>query len=355
MNNEERTTQMSEEERSSEERRLENDEPGRPIWITILAVAGILAVIFALGISVFQLATRGSDRVSEITAGLGGLFQRSERIVLRVDKSTVNSEDEVTIFLEHRNKDRGENGIYTVQIDCEEEVTARLNDTLVACNEEIELGKETPESFTVTLQAESERYTDIPVIVRYVGGDEVVETDTLLTVVNTDIASTPTKDEDANEDSDEKTVTDAEDSEKITTPQYITVKRYGGRYSDPNGIADLRVSITNTGIIRNGDFRERDEVSENERAALSFTVSNAGTKETGTWYFSALLPTGETYYFKSDTQQNLLPGDRIEYILAFDDIEGRGDTKLYVYADPVNSLAELSEINNIGEAVFDIR
>ena len=354
MKNEERVSGTSEERGLAEDQRT-HEEPGRPIWITILAVAGILAVIFALGISVFQLATRGSDRVSEITAGLGGLFQRSERIVLSVDESTANSEDEVTVFIEHRNKDTNQSGVYTAEIDCDEEVQARLNGVEVACNEEIELGEETPESFTLTIETKAMRYTDVPVIVRYVGGDEVVETDTLLTVVNTDIASTPTENETVGEEPDGGVVTDTEDSGKEKTPQYVTVKHYGGRYSDPNGTADLRVSITNTGVIRNEDFRERKEVRENERAAVSFTISNAGTKETGVWYFSALLPTGETYYFRSENQQNLLPGDRIEYILAFDDIEGRRETELYVYADPTNSLSELSETNNIGEAVFYVQ
>jgi len=339
---------------------MADEEPGRPIWITILAVAGILAVIFALGISVFQLATRGSDRVSEITAGLGGLFERNERIILSVDESAINSKDEVTLFVEHRNKSADQNGVYVALIDCDEEATAILNDEEVACNEEIGLGEETPESFTVAMQTENLRYTDIPVIVRYVGEDNFVETDTLLTIVNTDIASTPEEDETADEDetvdkeTDDEVVTDTEDSEEAT-PQYVTVKRYGGRYSDPNGTPDLQLSVTESGIIRNGNFRERSEVQESDRAAVSFTISNAGTKETGTWYFIALLPTGETYYFRSDNQENLLPGDRIEYILAFDDIEGNRETELYLYADPTDSMTELSETNNVDEAVYYVR
>lgn len=350
----------NEEKNLPEDQRITHEESGRPIWITILAVAGILAVMFALGISVFQLATRGSDRVSEITAGLGGLFQRSERIILSVDESTVNSEDEAILYVEHRNKKTGQPGVYTALIDCDEEATVLLNGVNVTCNEEIELGEETPDSFTITIKTEDLRYTDIPVIVRYVGGEEIIETDTLLTIVNTDIASTPTEgettdDESDDEESDDDTIADTEDSKSESTPEYITVKRYGGRYSDPNGTADLRVMITATGVIRNGDFRERSEVREDERAAVSFTISNTGTKETGVWYFSALLPTGETYYFRSNNQQNLLPGDRIEYILAFDDIEGRRETDLYIYADPTNSLKEISETNNIGEAVFYVR
>lgn len=354
MNNEERTRETKE-ETLTEDLRTTNEEPGRPVWITILAVAGILAVIFALGISVFQLATRGSDRVSEITAGLGGLFQGNERIILSVDESTVNSSDEVTIFVEHRKKAADKAGIYTARIDCDDDVTVRLNDEDVACNEEIELGEETPESFTIAVETSALRYTDIPVIVSFVGGEDVVETDTLLTVVNTGVASTQTDTETVEDESDDEIVTDTENSKEETTPEYITVKRYGGRYSDPNGTADLRVTITDTGVIRNGDFRERNEVREEDRAAVAFTISNAGTKETGAWYFSALLPTGETYYFKSDNQQNLLPGDRIEYILAFDDIEGRRETELYVYADPTDGLNEISETNNIGEAMFYVR
>jgi hypothetical protein len=335
----------------------DNDSTARPVWITILAVAGILAVLFALGMSVFQLASRGSDRLSEITAGLGGLFEREERIVLVVDKSTVNSEDTVNVEVEHRNKKAESVGTYTVEFECEKETTIQLNDEEVACNEELEIGEEAPIAFTAIIQTKEDRYTDLPIVVRFVGEESAVETDTLLTIVNTKAASLPTSDEEDKEsDSDGGgSDTNGKQDETEKTPSYITVKRYGGRYSDPNGVADLKVTVDSTGIIRNGSFRERDELSKNDRAAVTFTVTNVGTKETGVWYFSALIPTKETFFFRSNNQENLLPGDRIEYILAFDDIHGRGEANLYIHVDPVGNIRELSETNNVSEITYTVR
>jgi hypothetical protein len=354
--NEQNESRRVEVEDTSSTTYMQNNEPKRPIWITILAVAGILAVLFALGISVFQLANRGSDRLGEITSGLGGLFQRSERIVLTVDNSTVNTGDEVVFNLEHRNKQTVDNGFYAVEFECEEGVSVLLNNEEVLCNVETALGDEAPTSFTAAIEARNDRYTDLSVIVRFVGGEEVIETDTMLTIVNTNIASIPsdeTDDEDI--DTDEEIDSEEKPDTMPKTPTYITVQRYGGRYSDPNGIADLKVTVDGVGIIRNGDFRERNEQSKSDRAAVQFTVTNTGTKETGAWYFSAVLPTKETYYFRSANQLNLLPGDRIEYILAFDDIGGRGETSLYIHVDPVNDIRESSETNNVAEAVFEIR
>lgn len=350
--NEEKNTQSVEETHTTVHT-TETDGPGRPIWITLLAVAGILAVIAALGMGILELASRGSQNVSDITTGLGNLFGREERIVLTAEESTINAGDEVEVGLEHRNRDSENEGAYSIEFECEEGVSVSMDGEEAPCNEAIDLGEELPASLLLSIATTESRYTDLPIVVRFDGSEAEVESDTLVTVVNTDIDSTVTTGE---EEQEEETPEESEgESEEEAAPTYVTVKRYGGRYSDPNGTADLHVSIDAVGIDRNDDFRSRERVDEDDRAAVAFTVTNTGTKETGAWFFSAILPTGEPYYFQSDTQASLLPGDRIEFILAFDDIEGRGKTSLYIHADPIDNVRELSSLNNVAEAVFNVR
>jgi len=328
-------------------------EGGQPMWVTILAVAGILAVVLALGIGIFQIANRGKQNLSDITTGLGGLFQGKERLVLTTPAVSVNSGDDIEIKLEHRNKKSKNPGEYILVFECEEGTIATLDGKTVPCDTEVALGEETPEKMTITLTTSKERYESVPVVLEFIEGQETVKTDLLFTVVNTKIASEPTEEPDKKPTTEEPTKK-PEQTTGSTTPTYITVKRYGGRYSDPNGTPDLEVTIDNVGIDRNGNFRPRKEINRRDRAAVAFTITNVGTKETGEWYFSALLPTEDGYYFRSDNQRTLLPGDRIEYVLAFDGIEGRGETRLFVQADPLNKIREISEVNNIAKAVFDI-
>lgn len=339
-----------------------NDEPKRPIWITILAVAGILAVIVALGLGIFQLANRGSQGLSNITSGFGSIFRGEENIILSVKDSTISSNRDTILSLEHRNRRGDVEGDYTILFECEPGISVRLNGEDVTCDEEVALNDVDLKNIEVGVTSTQNRYTDLSIIARFENETVALETDTLLTIVNTTVSSeqgSTTPDEDEDEEAAEETPSEDraenEDSKTTSTPEYVTVKHYVGRYSDPNGTADLKVVVRAVGIDRNGSFRERDRFSRGERAAVSFTVSNEGTKETGAWYFAATLPTGEPHYYKSDTQRTLLPGDRIEYVLSFDDVAGRGITDLFIHADPVNNIKELSDINNVAKAEFNVR
>lgn len=117
--------------------------PVRPLWITILAAAGIITVIAAFGIGIFQLVTRGAN-IENITAVLGDIFVGPERIVLTAEEWTINSGETAEITFEHRGRRADAVGRYEIEFGNVEGTTVTLNEESVALGEAIDLGEEAP-------------------------------------------------------------------------------------------------------------------------------------------------------------------------------------------------------------------
>jgi hypothetical protein len=331
--------------------------PVRPLWITLLAVVGILAVIVALGIGILQLAGRGTENIRDAVTDLGGLFMGRERVVLTTEEWTINSGETVEITFEHRGRRADAVGRYEIEFGKVEGVTATLNGEGVALGEAIDLGEEVPTVLAVSVQTTKERYTDLTIAARFVSEAETVQSTATLTVVNMAIEprQVPEVEERPVERPEEEQAEEPAPQEVAKEPvRYITVKRYVGRISDPLGTADLHVRVTSVGFDDEGRFRAQERIRVGDRAVVSFTITNMGTKETGAWIFSAFLPVGEGYHLRSKPQPTLLPGDRMEYTLSFEDIREGNRVPLYIHADPMNTLRELSELNNVAEAVFRV-
>lgn len=335
--------------------------PVRPLWVTLLAVFGISAVLVALGIGIFQLATRGTENIRDIATDLGGLLMGRERIILTAaDRWTINSGETAKITFEHRGRPADVVGRYEVEFGTVEGVTVTLNEESVAVGEIIDLGEEAPTTLEVSVQTTKKRYTDLPITARFVSERETIKADAVLTVVNMEIDPRQVLEERPAEDPVAEPV--ERPIERPAVPEevaeepvrYITVKRYVGRISDPRGTADLRVTVSAVGIVDDGRFRAQERMGVGDRAAVSFTVTNVGTKETGAWTFAASVPTRDGHHFRSDLQPTLLPGDRMEYVLSFRNIREGTRVPLYIHVDPTNVVHEFSEFNNIVEAVFRV-
>ncbi|MDZ7726360.1 MAG: hypothetical protein U5L75_02145 [Candidatus Campbellbacteria bacterium] len=339
-----------------------NNRSKRPAWIIVLAIAGILAVFSALGVGIFQLAGQAPQNISELGTNLTNLFKGEERLELTLESTEMNSGDTLELDIKHRNKSIDSDS-YTIEFECDTGTSVELFGESISCNDEIDLD-DIEESVSFSITTTDNRYTDIPVVVRGLESD--ITSDVFLTVVNTEIATetgeTEENDDGDNEednngdDKEDEEETEKENGEETTTkePQYITIERKG-RVNDPSGISDLNLVIEATGSIDNdGDFVEKRRINDDDRAAIKFYVVNDGTKMVpNNWYFSALLPTRDNYYYRSPGQPRLYPGDRVEFILAFDDIHA-GET-LYLNADPANDVKESSEKNNIKSTEFYVR
>ncbi len=88
------------------------------------------------------------------------------------------------------------------------------------------------------------------------------------------------------------------------------------------GNPDLTVSVETVGYLTksNGAFVATTTIpSGARRAVVKFIIQNRGTNVAAAgWRFSASLPSKATPTFRSDQQEALLPGERIEYTLGFE-------------------------------------
>ncbi len=115
----------------------------------------------------------------------------------------------------------------------------------------------------------------------------------------------------------------------------------------PHGKADLSVVTLGTGYLSNNasdSFVASGTVPSGKHGAIKFVVTNVGTNYSGTWQFTANIPSAPT--FTSPMQQSLGPNDRIEYVLGFDQVQGTSDRIITISVDDTNSVSESNESNN---------
>ncbi len=126
-----------------------------------------------------------------------------------------------------------------------------------------------------------------------------------------------------------------------TTPAVNQVVSYSGR-------SDLSVRLISTGIVdRNTkQFIQASTMGTGDQVAIKFEIKNIGNNVSGAWNLTANLPSKTTPNYSSDYQRSLNPGDRIEFVLGFDNPTNLGQVVAYIYADPANIISESSESNN---------
>lgn len=126
--------------------------------------------------------------------------------------------------------------------------------------------------------------------------------------------------------------------------------------SDPYGKVDLESKIIEVGIINpdTDDFIATSTLSVNNKIAVKFIISNLGTKTAEGWSFNMVLPTNPHYIYHSNNQENLRPGERIEYAIAFDKPNENDNAEIILNADPTRSIYESNENNNIVKKIIKI-
>ncbi len=139
-----------------------------------------------------------------------------------------------------------------------------------------------------------------------------------------------------------------------TTVTYPTVKPTPAL----TGLSDLTIAISAKGYLTSSDtasFIKADSVPSGARPAVKFTVTNAGTNLSGRFTFKAPLPTSSTYTFTSDSQDSLLPGEHIDYVLGFDRARTGDSRDITITVDPDNLIVEANERNNADSVTLDIK
>lgn len=113
---------------------------------------------------------------------------------------------------------------------------------------------------------------------------------------------------------------------KPTTPTTVTPAK-----PTAYGPGDLATTITSVSIDQWGN------------GTVTFNISNIGTGSSGSYYFTAQIPTAQPYTYSSPVQSSLAPGAYIVNTLRFTQaIPGQ----VYVSVDPSNSVIESNESNN---------
>lgn len=147
----------------------------------------------------------------------------------------------------------------------------------------------------------------------------------------------------------------------VTNPRpgapVTTVVQVGANPANYHGLPDLVVESVQTGYLTSSNtssFRASNEVPDGERGAVKFTVANRGTNISERFEFEVELPTTRRYTYNSRTQQTLRPGERIEYVLGFDQTREGNDRTITIDVDPDDDIDESNESNNDRSVSVDI-
>ena len=123
------------------------------------------------------------------------------------------------------------------------------------------------------------------------------------------------------------------------------------------GLPDLVTTIDAVGYLATtsaNSFVASSTVPAGSRPAVKFSIKNKGTNMAGSWRFSASIPTVTGYVYQSQLQQPLYPGDRIDYVLGFDQaVQGTGKT-ITIIANPDRVVPESDFSNDSATAKVTI-
>lgn len=94
------------------------------------------------------------------------------------------------------------------------------------------------------------------------------------------------------------------------------------------GQPDLAVTIVSAGYIdpATDQFIVGAPTVPGALSAVQFDIANVGSATTGTWVFSAVLPTGTGFVYRSPSQTPLSPGEHILNTLRFSGTAVNGET-----------------------------
>ena len=141
------------------------------------------------------------------------------------------------------------------------------------------------------------------------------------------------------------------------TPVTVVVPIEVPASANYHGLSDLVIENIQTGYLTSsntGTFRASSRVPDGERGAVKFTIANRGTNVSGRFDFEVELPTTRGYTYHSKTQQSLRPGERIEYVMGFDQTREGDNRRIEISVDPDDDVTESNESNNNRSVTIDI-
>ncbi|MES2223606.1 MAG: CARDB domain-containing protein [Patescibacteria group bacterium] len=109
---------------------------------------------------------------------------------------------------------------------------------------------------------------------------------------------------------------------------------------------DLTVRIIDVGTMgNNNQFYYSNSLNSNDKIAVKFEIQNIGGSNSGSFRFTADLPTSDNNTFESSNQSSLAPGETRQYTLGFDNPD-TGTNTITIDVDSDNDIRENNENNN---------
>lgn len=345
------------EENSTQNKEQDKKAIVKDNFIRALAVIGLIVGLYFGTVFMIKYSPTVFEKViANVVSITSKLFSRDRDIIeVYSDKYNVRSAEAFTINWE--NKKKGDDS-YFISYPCIQDLHIEIitidSDNVVVCNEREELNISSNQ-LTLAAFSNSEFDIDLPISISY-GKDETsaLRGEVLVTVGNK-VSSVD------NSLSESTAVTSNNPIAGATT-----VNRQPGKKTEnlfeikvdpikpPNkvGPVDLAPRIIATGFISTttNEFTSSSKVNPKERIAVKFEVENIGDAVSPEWTFNAVLPTFPSHIYHSPSQIALAPGDRIEYVIGFDSVLLQSQVEAIINVDPISSVRESNETNNIVKA-----
>jgi len=334
------------------------------IVVVVLALLlGSWGVIRATG-----SGTQIHSYLASVAVSVRSLFIPTERIVITASPTITTSGTAVTLSWEHQNP-HVEAGTYTFAYLCTENLSVLPTRNKIAgekkldCDTHVEIAPEAT-SLTIIPVLNDTKPASLIAYIQYIDPKtkEALTQGSTILVVNPEDSADQSKEGAIEEQKDMSASTgviapteiptkdtntrEAGTERRITVP--IQTNTSIAAVTTPYGSSDLAVYLIDIGTLDRdtNEFNATTSIATNERIAIKFYVKNIGTGSTNTsWYFGANLPTFPPYIYTSDAQQKLLPGDRIEFTLGFDQVTP-GEKTVRITIDPAGQITESDETNN---------
>ncbi len=301
---------------------------------TLLKVLVLVVLIGLLVAGVLLPIKLVPNALTSIGSSISTFFKSKENVTLATSKTSIQSGEEFNLTWSGAHKDTGS---YIITYTCKDgaylQTSVSQPNESIPCNTPYYFSAAT-NSIALTPVTPANKISDIPLTLSFLpnNGDQIEAINTItITVNNTKLTGPVTA-----------TTTPVTPKPKPATTTPVTPQP---KPTQP-AIADLKISLMKIGYLdTNGNFVPSTVIPSGYRAAIMFNVQNIGDKNTGTWAFTAYLPSQSNPVYSSAIQQNIAPGSGVIYTLGFDNIKP-SNNKVTITVDSNSSVLERSEVNN---------
>ena len=356
------------------------------VALRVFAIASFVVVLVVGMWGSVQVAKAVPSAMSSLAAAIASLSSifipagSAEEIVVSAPTLTVISGEEVALSWEHIG--RGSEGSYSFRYNCADGVhfispASSGSEGVVFCNVPFNF-LNANDSLTLTAVSQKNRFIDVTLFIDFTPNGTAAVTvsgTATLTIINENLSTSPsvlTPDTTATE-TPAVTTTPSTPTQTTTPPPApkptpvvttppppVVVVTPTAPVSNPNGRVDLAGRVIEVGVVNKTTnvFTASSTPNTNSqeyRIAVRFAVENIGDKRSPQFTFNAVLPSYPAHIFSSQAQQELGPGDRIEYTLAFDKFT-EGTTGVFTLnIDPTGGINESNKDNNLVKYTITVK